>query len=165
AGEIERFVVERIKGIGADPKLQEKVLETIRANVKGQLDELDCERRTISKDLKRWSARVKRLVGSSSKGRDRKSGAAALVDLQGRIESAEGRLGEINKRKAELESSRVDEKELNIAMENFVPIWDTLSPREQARAIQLLVERVVYDGDMLSITFRPSGIKALIEEG
>ncbi|MBU2691993.1 MAG: recombinase family protein, partial [Candidatus Eisenbacteria bacterium] len=57
AGEIERFVVEQIKGIGADPKLQEKVLETIRANVKGQLDELDRERRTIAKDLKRGPPR------------------------------------------------------------------------------------------------------------
>jgi site-specific DNA recombinase len=45
-------------------------------------------------------------------------------------------------------------------------VWDCLAPREQARVIELLVERVEYDGDggNVSITFRPSGIKALAGE-
>ncbi|MBU1700157.1 MAG: recombinase family protein [Candidatus Eisenbacteria bacterium] len=165
AGEIERFVVERIRCIGTDPKLQGKVLETIRANVKGQLDEFDRERRTIAKDLRRWSTEVKRLVGPSSKGQGQKSRPTKLVDLQERIEAEEARLGEISRRKAELESEQVDEKDLAAALESFAPIWDSLSPREQARAVQLLVERVGYDGETLAITFRPTGIKALSQEG
>jgi site-specific DNA recombinase len=45
-------------------------------------------------------------------------------------------------------------------------VWATLSPREQARVIQLLVERVEYDGKdgTISVTFRPNGIKALAQE-
>ena len=42
-------------------------------------------------------------------------------------------------------------------------MWESLSPREQARLLHLLVERVDYDGrdGTISITFHASGIKAL----
>ena len=46
------------------------------------------------------------------------------------------------------------------------PIWESLSPREQARIVQLLVQRIDYDGaaGKVLITFHPSGIKALADE-
>jgi site-specific DNA recombinase len=42
----------------------------------------------------------------------------------------------------------------------------SLTSREQARIVQLLVERVDYDGTegQVSITFHPSGIKTLTDE-
>jgi site-specific DNA recombinase len=51
-------------------------------------------------------------------------------------------------------------------MKMFDPVWDSLSTAERARVVQLLVEQVTYDGrdGTLSITFRPNGIKALVEE-
>ena len=60
----------------------------------------------------------------------------------------------------------VDEKELARALSLFDPVWNSLSPGEQARVMHLLVERVSYDGaeGKLSIAFRPTGIKALAEE-
>ena len=60
----------------------------------------------------------------------------------------------------------VDEREIRAALSSFTPVWDSLSPREQARIIRLLVERVDYDGKagMISVTFRPNGIKALAQE-
>ena len=47
----------------------------------------------------------------------------------------------------------------------FNPVWETLSPPEQARIIRLLVERVDYDGNKgtLAVTFRPSGIQSLAQ--
>ena len=49
---------------------------------------------------------------------------------------------------------------------NDPQVWDTLSPREQARVIRLLVEQVNYDGEKgtVSVTFHPSGIKVLADE-
>jgi len=48
----------------------------------------------------------------------------------------------------------------------FDPVWDSLCLREQVRVIQLLVERVDYDGDRgtVSVTFHPAGIDALGRE-
>ncbi len=51
-------------------------------------------------------------------------------------------------------------------MAAFDPVWDSLTSREQAGIIQLLVERIEYNGasGTVSITFRPTGIKTLAEE-
>ncbi|HON69193.1 MAG TPA: hypothetical protein PLS23_22165 [Phycisphaerae bacterium] len=48
----------------------------------------------------------------------------------------------------------------------FEPVWDTLAPREQARILHLLIQRVDYDGvnGNVSITFHPTGIKTLADE-
>jgi site-specific DNA recombinase len=48
----------------------------------------------------------------------------------------------------------------------FEPLWETLSAREQARILHLLIERVDYDGPnaKVAITFHPTGIKTLADE-
>jgi len=52
-------------------------------------------------------------------------------------------------------------------MEAFDPVWEALTPQEQARVFQLLIRRVEYDGEKgaVSVTFRPDGIKALTNGG
>jgi site-specific DNA recombinase len=48
----------------------------------------------------------------------------------------------------------------------FDPVWESLTPTEQARVVQLLVERVDYDGarGRVSITFHETGIRTLADE-
>jgi site-specific DNA recombinase len=48
----------------------------------------------------------------------------------------------------------------------FDPVWERLGPREQAQVIELLVERVDYDGvkGTVAVTFHAAGIKTLAEE-
>jgi len=67
---------------------------------------------------------------------------------------------------AALEGKQVDERELATALRLFDPAWDSLAPREQARVVQLLVERVASDGrdGTISLMFRPTGIKTLAAE-
>ena len=57
----------------------------------------------------------------------------------------------------------VGEDEIRAALAQFDDLWAALTPKEQVRVIQLLVERVEYDGEAgtVSVTFRPSGIRAL----
>jgi site-specific DNA recombinase len=59
------------------------------------------------------------------------------------------------------------EEDWSVALHQFSPVWDSLTTTEQARAVELLVERVAYDGvaGRISLTFRPTGIRALIEGG
>ena len=92
--------------------------------------------------------------------------AARLADLQERIRAAEQRATEVREQIIALSARVVDEDELARALSLFDPVWDSLSPGEQARVLHLLVERVTYDGadGTLAITFRPTGIKALAEE-
>jgi site-specific DNA recombinase len=52
------------------------------------------------------------------------------------------------------------------ALAQFDPVWESLSLKEQARVLRLLIERVDYDGDegSVSVTFRSTGIRTLAEE-
>lgn len=61
------------------------------------------------------------------------------------------------------ELATIDHEELNgddvaSALAEFEGVWDCLAPREQSRIVELLVERVSYDGHAGSvvINFRPS---------
>ena len=55
------------------------------------------------------------------------------------------------------------ETDVSAALADFDALWASLAPREQARVVELLVERVAYDGPggSVAITFRPSGIRTL----
>ena len=59
-----------------------------------------------------------------------------------------------------LQTELVDEDEVAEALRDFASLWESFSPREQARVIELLIERVDYDGanSSVSVTFRPAGI-------
>jgi site-specific DNA recombinase len=52
------------------------------------------------------------------------------------------------------------------ALSAFDPVWEQLAPKEQARVIQLLVDRIDYDGaaGTVSVTFHPTGLKAMAKE-
>ena len=80
--------------------------------------------------------------------------------------NAERRVTQIDDELATLEGDLIDEREVAAALADFDALWECLVPREQARVIELLVERVAYDGQggNVAITFRPSGIKALAGE-
>jgi len=60
----------------------------------------------------------------------------------------------------------VDPEELTTVLGLFDPVWDVLHAPERARIIELLIDRIEYDGaaDRLAVTFHPTGIKALAKE-
>ena len=168
AGEIERFVVERIRGIGTDPDLVAEVLKKTRAGARERADGLASERRQAERGLKRWHGEVKKLVGSLPRSNGKQATATArLAELNDRIATAELRLAEIREEVSGLDRDRVEESDLARALERFDPLWETLSPREQSRVIHLLVERVAFDAgeETVSVTFRPGGIKTLAQGG
>jgi site-specific DNA recombinase len=161
AGEIERFVVEQIKCIGNDPALLKETLAEARAQASTRVAELQAERRGLERELRRWSAEILKLSGDASA-----PAISRLADLQERMRDAERRVTEIDERIIALGREMVEEREVARALSVFDPVWDSLTPREQARIVQLLVERVDYDGagGKVSITFHPSGIKTLASE-
>lgn len=86
--------------------------------------------------------------------------------MQERLRLAEQRLTEINEQLVALSGNLVDEQEVAKALAEFDQVWSVLAPGEQARVLNLLVERIDYDGPAgnVSITFRPTGIKSLAAE-
>ncbi len=165
AHEIEQLVVNQIRSIGQDPALVAQTLAQARAQSQAQTVELETEQRHLVRDLATWHSQIQKLAGQISAGGGTPA-TARLADLQERIRGAERRAVEIGDEVGALRGQCLDEHEATKALANFDPVWEALTPHEQARLIGLLVERVDYDGSTgkVSITFHPVGIKSLAVE-
>ncbi|NJO54663.1 MAG: recombinase family protein [Bacteroidales bacterium] len=62
------------------------------------------------------------------------------------------------------EDELINETEVREAFERLDPLWDELFPAEQARVIQLLVERVDVKTDGVAIRLRTGGLTSLFAE-
>jgi site-specific DNA recombinase len=166
AGEIERFIVDQIKSVGRDPILLNETVAQARSQGKLEVAALEAERKSLERELARWNADVRSLLEQIVPGEGNIPSTARLADLQERIRGAEQRATQIREQVITLSRSIVDQREVEKAMAIFDPVWDSLTLREQVRVVQLLVERVDYDGSSgkISITFHPSGIKTLADE-
>ncbi len=166
AGEIERYVVERVRAIGKDDKVLASTLAQARKQNESGLAALQAERRRLERELAQHGAEVRTLVAHvGASGNGETVATARLADLQEKMRSAEQRATLVREQIIAIDEKTVDGKELARSLSLFDPVWDSLSPGEQGRVLHLLLERVTYDGGAgtLAITFRPNGIKALTE--
>ncbi len=162
AGEIERFVVEQIKCIGRDPAVVAETVRQVREQTEATIERLSQERDGLKQQLRDDNARLQAAAAMS----DHLERVSRLADIQEHIRIAERRLTEIDNELIALRGKLVDERDLASALADFDTMWETLAPREQARVLELLVERVDYDGERgrISLTFHPTGIKSLTRE-
>ncbi|HSA83102.1 MAG TPA: hypothetical protein VLE23_19950 [Geminicoccaceae bacterium] len=65
------------------------------------------------------------------------------------------------KREAE---DAITEREVVVLMAEFVTVWNELFPAEQARIVQLLVERVDVQEDAIELRIRADGLASLVGE-
>jgi site-specific DNA recombinase len=162
AGDVERFVVDQIRCIGKDPGLLAETLSQAGDQGRVRLEELEAERRGLERDLAHWNAEVRKLALEGST----EAVTSRLADLHERLRTGELRATELREQMIAMGREQVSYEEVALALSAFDPVWESLTPREQARLVQLLIERVDYDGakGKVAITFKPTGIKTLAEE-
>jgi site-specific DNA recombinase len=165
AGEIEQFVVGQLRTIGRDPQLWEATFAAACTRSQEGMQQLTAERRGIERNLERWNADMHALVAADARN-GRMPDLSRLADLQENIRRAEQRRTAIDDEIRALDSATMSQEEVEAALTSFDAVWESLIPREQARIVQLLVERVDYDGveGKVSITFQPAGIQTLADE-
>lgn len=164
AAEIEGHVVDQIRAVARDPEIVAATLAEASTQVGESLTALETERRAVERNLARANSEMRSLAIATI---DKESlETARLADAQDRIRRGEMRLTEIREEAIRLRTRIVTEEEVATALGDFDAMWAAFSPREQARVLELLIERVEYDGGegTVSVTFRPSGIKVLAEE-
>lgn len=149
AAQIEKFVVDQIRLIGQDPGLLKQTIESVAAKSKEKRLALDAEERTLSREL------------------------ANLPDQRGQLEATrermrrgEQRLSQIKDARVRIERTVVTEDDIRHAATAFGPVWEALTPREQHRLVDLVVQRVDYHGgsNKIVVTFHETGIKSLANE-
>jgi site-specific DNA recombinase len=58
----------------------------------------------------------------------------------------------------------ITEREVTVLLAEFATVWNELFPAEQARIVQLLVERVDVHEDALEVRIRAEGLASLVGE-
>jgi site-specific DNA recombinase len=87
----------------------------------------------------------------------------AVVDqLRGLLRSPEIVVGTWRSARPEIDG--LSEAEVREALEGLDPLWDELFPAEQARIVQLLVERVDVGHDGVDIRLRVDGLARMVRE-
>jgi len=161
--EIEAAVVDQIRCIGQDPGLLGDTLEAARCQAEEAIGRLEAERRAVERGLRRIQAEIRR---ASATTMDQECAASVLANLNEQAAVAERRMTEINERVRELQAERIEAADVTAACSDFDNVWRSLSPREQSRLMQMLVQRVEFDaGDStIEVTFHAAGIHALATE-
>jgi site-specific DNA recombinase len=165
AGQIEDLVVRRVRAAAQDPALLRATADEARRQDEERLADLEGERRVLERDLARWRDEERKLaLPAGAEAGDALLGRVA--DLQERIRQAETRLLRVRQQVALLRKGWLDEEDLERALALFAPVWEALTPCEQARAVRLLVRGVDYDGarGKVAIHFHEAGLRSLAGE-
>lgn|GEM_PF-6251861 len=107
--------------------------------------------------LRQLNTELAQLAGDGTERLDR------FLSLQKQIQATEQRLAELAAELQELRNDAFDEQDLVPALQQFDPVWNSLTTREQARLVQLLIEQVGYDGrsGKVTVSLRSAGLKEL----
>jgi len=165
ATELERFVVDRIRDIGRDPAVLQETLSAIEEQRAQERPALEREQRTLQVEHQTCRADARKLLAALT-GAPSTFVSERLAELDLRAVQIEARLTELQGAIAAIDRTVIDPQDVAVALAQFDPVWDALVPREQANLLQLLIDRVDYDGvaKEVAIIFRADGIASLAGE-
>jgi site-specific DNA recombinase len=157
AGELEAFVVERVRAVGRDPSVLRATLTADRKAGEARRAELDADLQRLRQERGRLDAERRNVEDAIA------AGAAGMVE---RLRAVEAQLAEVDQQVADarrdiaaLDAGSLDPGELERALAEFEPVWAELATPEKARVLALLLDRVTFDAESgeVEIKFRPGG--------
>jgi site-specific DNA recombinase len=156
ANEIEQLVVNQIRTIATDPKLQEQVLQQLREQEAAQRGHLETEQKSLERELAKWHTELRVLSQRVQPGELNDPLFARIAELHERISSAETRQKELARQLESLVQSNLAEADVLEALSQFGPVWESLTTREQERVLRLAIAQIDYDGNRgkIAIQFR-----------
>jgi site-specific DNA recombinase len=160
AGELEAFVVERIRGVARDPKLIAATVKKVQAELRGYVDVLENEKRALEQDRKRLHADLRKAAASGGSAM-----TTRISDINDRVVKIESRLETVSRELETARCSLISQQEVVSAFGRFDELWNTLAPHEQIKVIRLLVKRVEWNGrdERIRIVFQPTGLRGLVD--
>ena len=160
AEQIEGFVVEQIKRIGKDPAMLSLTLSKCRQQMTQRRGDAERELVVVERDLARLHADLRRTaVDAATDGH----AAARLADLHQKVQAGDDRAVALRREMEEADAGQITKAEVDAALGEFDGVWSRLSPKEQAKLMRMLVQRVDYDATKgsVSITFHPLGLRSI----
>jgi site-specific DNA recombinase len=166
AGQMEQFVIERIKSISSDPRLQQEVMEILNSHHEEEREALVSEEGLLDREIKRWTQEAKNLVGQIKADDVNTIVTSRLAQVKERLAQETPRLAHVRQELARLHEWAIPTETVVRALERFDLLWQAMNMHERQKLLHLLIERIDYDGKQGSVTiiFRPSGLESLLTE-
>jgi site-specific DNA recombinase len=160
AGEMERFIIDQIRSLGTDPEIVENVIEQIGDVATQELAGLRDQERIAEREIRQCKTEMQQLSTNSPDQTQR------LAAAQERMRTATEQLSAIRQQIQDHDIEVPERAVVQLALQEFDPVWNALSPREQERVLKLLVQRVDYNGEtgQIDITFAPDGFEIFLEQ-
>ena len=156
AKQIESFVVEELRVFAGDDQLIRDIFERCHEQSREDVESQTREADSIAKFLKEDHAEIAHLLATSA-------GPDLIETTQSRIDKNEARLKELRESIDNHRPIRVSHASIRKTLGELDKAWDTIPPRDRCRLMELLIERIDYDGaaGTLDITFHPAGMASL----
>jgi len=158
---IETAVLESIRKLGANPELAIETARQVQEQIVAKIKDLQQQEAAGRKRLQQLHAESVELARDgaveSSERFDR------LLALQRETQATEQHLAEVTAELREFQNDPFDEQDLAHALKQFEPVWASLTNREQVRLVNILIDKVGYDGrtGKITVSFRSAGFKEL----
>jgi len=162
AGPMERIVVEQISKVGQDPERLKKILTEASEQRRARLAAVESDRHRLERELKILTESLTQANGASDNGKQPASGFETIRESIGHLER---RLAE-NQQTLALQQQPLEVEQAAQVLTALEQRLGVLPVIEQARVIQLMVQRVDYDGGQgkLALTLDPAGLVAVMQE-
>lgn len=162
AAAIEAFVVDQLREVGLNSEVFRQVVQAAQEQITDAIDELMAKRAEAEGRVRMLYAEIAEVApkaGVNGPATDR------LATLQDDLRDAEQEVTRIGGQIINLERRLVNDEQITKAIEQFDPMWDSLSPTERASVVQMLIEQVNYDGqnETVSVVFRSGGLNAPLD--
>jgi site-specific DNA recombinase len=160
AAEVERVVVDEVRGLATDPGLRAEVVRQADRQFEADVAATRTEQGQLQRELSWLYAEMRKLAVERPAGAGT---SARIADLHERIGQAERRLAELGTVIDERGRDRLDAQDVDAAFADFDALWGNLTPREQAQVMGSLVARVEFDpaASTVAVSFHPAAIKSL----
>lgn len=159
AGDIEAFVVEKVKAIGKSRELAAETIRQARLQRQGAALELESDAKTLRSSIARIEGEIYALAGATGE-----AAIAKLAFLQERAQREREQLAKLMRQIGDGSSENLNEQALVHALADFDGIWDALRSEEREKLIRLLIRRVGYNAESgeVQIQFHASGLNDFI---
>lgn len=158
AGEIEAFVVDRIKVLGSDAELQQEVINSFLKQQAERTRSLESDHKRLTREYRGLQQKIQHAI-------EEQHGVAEFALLEDKLKKSASALQAISTELTQIHDGKFDSASIARALSLFAPVWDQLSTTERCDLLGLLIEQVQLDGEAgeLEIIWKEDGIHALLE--
>ena len=157
--------MDQIKVIGQDRELVNQVLTDFGKHRQDQLDQMEQELKRANSELEQLQSEMRRLTTASPNSPEElEQTTKYMTHISTEMEKAQRHCKQRWEQHLALKHAGLNEEEAQEALSSFSPIWEYNSEEGRRELMQLLIEKITYDGEELQMTFMTTGIEALSKQ-